>query len=503
VTATSTESGLPRLAGIAPAKVLGLPWPLALFCAAQAVVWIAMPLMFTRSMHASTAELVMWGRDFYITNYKHPALVSWIMDGAFGLFGVHLWVLYAVGQICVIATYIFVYLLGRALLDEPRAIIAPMLLAGLVYFGDFSTKFNHNLVQLPFWAGFAYFLWRASESDPGRPQARWWLLAAAFAALGLYGKFSTAMPIAFGCAWIVADPRTRAQLRTWQPYAGLALFVALMLPLLYDLWRTHFLTVTWISVEADDKGISWRSFTKHQGAYLLRILVVAALAGALGFRRAAPETAPANADRRKLVYLLLTGAAPLLLTLLMSPFLSMRTSWTVPMFSFLGLVLLGVWPRAVPRRVTLWAIVVPLAVMVYMAVDDARDFIAESKGPQPGQYYYPEAEIGRTFSDIWHKEVQRPLRIVGGDHYTAALVGVRAEDRPSMFSDLNPVESPAITPERIAREGMLIVWQDDFNFTPPPEWLAGREVRVENIPWSDAPDAQPIAIHYVIVPPQS
>jgi len=501
VTAYSSDTALPRtrLARIVDSRVLGLPWPLAVFCLAQLLIWIIMPLMFTRSMHASTSELVMWGRDFYITNYKHPALVSWVMDGAFGLFGVHLWVLYLVGQIFVISTYVFVYLLGRALLDETRAIIAPMLLAALVYFGDYSTKFNHNLVQLPFWAGFAFFLWQASETA----KLRWWLLASAMAALGLYGKFSSAMPIAFGCAWIVADPKTRAQLRSWQPYAGLALFVAMMLPLVYDLWRTHFLTFTWISVEADDKGVSWRSFYRHQGAYLLRILIVAALAGARGFRRAAPETSPAKADRRKLIYLLLAGAGPLLLTLLMAPFLSMRPSWTVPMFSFMGLVLLGLWPRAVPRRVTLWATLVPVAVMLYMAVDDARDFIAESKGDLPGQYYYPEAEIAETFTKIWHEAVQQPLKIVGGNHYTAALVGVRSEDRPSMFSDLNPIESPAITPDRIAREGMLIVWQDGYKWTPPAEWLAGREVKQQEIPWSDAPGAQPIVIHYVIVPPKS
>jgi hypothetical protein len=71
-----------------------------------------------------------------------------------------------------------------------------------------------------------------------------------------------------------------------------------------------------------------------------------------------------------------------------------------------------------------------------------------------------------------------------------------------MFSELDPIESPAITPERIAREGMLIVWQDGFGWTPPAEWLAGREVKTKPVRWSKAPGAQPILFHYVIVPPQ-
>jgi hypothetical protein len=378
-----------------------------------------------------------------------------------------------------------------------------MLLAGLFYFGDFSTKFNHNLVQLPFWAGFAWFLWQASETGAARPQARWWMLAAVMAAIGLYGKFSTAMPIALGCAWIVADPKTRGQLRSWQPYAGLALFLAMMAPLAYDLWRTHFLTFAWISQEADDKGISWHSYDRNQGEYLLRIIIVAVLTGAIGFRRATPETSPMNADRRKLIYLVLMGAGPLLITFLIAPFLELRSSWSVSMFSFMGLVLLGLWPRTVPRRVGLRATLVPLAVMLVMAVDGARAYVAEGKGPVPSQYDYPQAKIARVFTKIWDHAVEQPLRIVGGDPNTAQLVGVYAEDRPSMFSNLNPIESPAITPERIAREGMLIVWQDGIAWTPPPEWLAGREVREKHVRWSKAPDAQPIVIHYVIVPPHS
>lgn len=504
--AYSTDLALPRtrLGMMVDAWVLRMPWPLAAFCAAQCLLWTAMPLVYTRSMHGSTGELVMWGRDFYVVNYKHPALVSWIMDAAFGAFGVHLWVLYLVGQVFIVATYAFVYLLGRELLDRPRAIMAPMLLAGLFYFGDFSTKFNHNLVQLPFWAGFAFFLWRASETGPGRSGARWWLLAAAMAALGLYGKFSTAMPIALGCAWIVADPRTRGQLRSWQPYAALALFLAMMAPLVYELWRTHFLTFTWITVESEEKGVSWLSYGQNQGEYLLRVVGVAVLAGAIGFRRAAPDAAPPQADRRKLRYLILMGAGPLLLTFVMAPFVELRTAWAMPMFSLMGLVLLGLWPRAVLRRVTLRAALAPLAVMVLMVADGAHDYVAEDQGAAlPSQYTYPQAKIGRMFTKIWHHAVDRPLRIVGGDHFTAAMVGVYAEDRPSMFSELDPAISPAITPERIARDGMLIVWQDGFGWTPPPEWLAGREIRTKPVRWSQAPTAKPILFHYVIVPPRS
>jgi 4-amino-4-deoxy-L-arabinose transferase-like glycosyltransferase len=496
MTAYTHEAALPRtrLALVVDSRILGLPWPLAVFCAAQLAVWTAMPALLTRALHPSTAELVMWGRDFYWVNYKHPALTSWVMDLAFGALGVHLWAVYLVGQVFVIATYVFVYLLGRALLDVPRATIAPMLVAGLTYFGPFSIKFNHNLVQLPFWAGFAWFLWQATE----KKHMHWWMLAAAMAALGLYGKFSTAMPIALGCAWIVADPEARAQLRSWRPYAGLALFLLLMAPLAYALWRTDFLTLTWISRESDAKGVSWHSYDRHQGVFLLRIVILAALAGAIGLRRAASE----SRDRRKRRYLLLMGAGPLLLTFVLAPFLELRNAWSVPMYSLMGLVLLEFWPGAVLRRVTLRAALVPLAAMAFMAVSTGRDLIQDARGEVPGQYAYPQAKIAHRLTKVWHTAMHRPLAIVGGDPYTASLVGVDSKDRPSMFSDLDPRESPAITPERIARDGMLIVWQDDLGWSPPASWLQGRHVGLKLIRWSKDPRSKPIAIRYAIVPPR-
>jgi len=281
-----------------------------------------------------------------------------------------------------------------------------------------------------------------------------------------------------------------------------------MAPMVYELWRTDFLTFTWITVESEEKGVSWHSYGKNQLEYLLRVFGVAALAGAIGFRRATPpgataENAPANDDRRKRAYLILMGAGPLAMTFLMAPFVELRTAWAMPMYSLIGLLLLGVWPRTVLRRVTLRTTLIPLAVMCWMVADNAHDYVEEDQGAAlPSQYTYPQAKIARMFTKIWHHAVQRPLGIVGGDHFSASMGGVYAEDRPSMFSDLDPVESPAITPERIAREGMLIVWQDGFGWTPPAEWLAGREVKTKPVRWSKAPTAQPILFHYVIVPPK-
>jgi 4-amino-4-deoxy-L-arabinose transferase-like glycosyltransferase len=479
-------------------RVLGLPWPLATFMAIQTVFWTVMPTYVTKSMHASSAELVMWGRDWFWLNFKHPALASWVMDLAYAVFGIHLWVVYFVGQAFLCATYVFVYLLGRALLDEKQAAIAPMLVAGLTYFTVFALRFNHNLVQMPFWAAFAYWLWKASESN----KRIWWVLAAMAAALGIYGKFSTAIPVALGCAWILADARTRRHLKTVPPYIGLVVFLAMLAPLLTELVRTHFMTIAWVSQESEDKGVRWTSYYRHQGEYLLRILVLAAAAGAIGFR--ARSTAAMTPDEvRKRAYLVLMGAGPLGFTFVLAPFMDLRNAWSVPMFSLMGLVLLAFWPRAVSMKAGARTMVVALAVSIAMGAQFAwEQHLNFAQAAEPGQYSYPARHIAAHFGKIWRHQTHAPLMIVGGDSVTASLAGLNSHWQPSMFADLDPRESPSMNPARIRREGMLLVWRiGEGDWQPAPEWLKGRTTGVEAFRWSKSPNARLIRIGYAIIPP--
>jgi hypothetical protein len=79
--------------------------------------------------------------------------------------------------------------------------------------------------------------------------------------------------------------------------------------------------------------------------------------------------------------------------------------------------------------------------------------------PNLSRVQWRQAEIARRFGEIWARETAgRPLRIVNGRNWVADLVGVTASDHPSIFNHGNLTWSPWITPERIARQGMLIVW---------------------------------------------
>src|SRR5581483_2522786 len=107
-------------------------------------------------------------------NYKHPALAAWLLALAYDVLGTHLWVSLLLAQLCICATYVLAFLLGRELMGAKAALLGTLLLPAVSYFTIGTLKYNHNIAQLPLWAAFVFGLWRASSDD----RLRWWIFAA-------------------------------------------------------------------------------------------------------------------------------------------------------------------------------------------------------------------------------------------------------------------------------------------------------------------------------------
>jgi hypothetical protein len=119
---------------------------------------------------------------------------------------------------------------------------------------------------------------------------------------------------------------------------------------------------------------------------------------------------------------------------------------------------------------------------------------------------WPEVEISRRMQDIWVNETHTPLRIVGGEILAAGTVALTAHDAPSLYTSPDyPFVSPWITPDRIAREGYLVVWKDRGK-GPPPVWrsrIADRQQGEEHFRWSTSARSPDLEIGYAIVPPSA
>lgn len=484
-------------------QILGLPGNLLLFLFLQALAWSIVPPLVSHALPINTAELSIWTHEPFIVNYKHPGLVTWVMWLAYDLLGTHLWVPYLVAQVFICSTYLFVFLLGRDMFGERRAIAGTLLLVGVSYFTLSAFKLNHNTVQMPFWAAFSWALWRVST----RKTLFWWMVAAAIAAAGLYGKFSTGVLLAFGTLWIVTDRETRAQLATRKPYLALALFLLLMVPLAVALIDIQFLPFKWIADESAEKGVRTSKFLLGQLYELWGLPVLAMASGLLPlgrFRQSTNNIAELPSPTRHRRFLVTLGIGPIALVIAMALFSKMRVEWTTPMFNLLGLLLVCSVPIGLltAHRLRRLAYLACAASLVVLGSFAALCLNNQLRGTAPWVINWPATDISQRLAGIWQQRTGTPVKIVGGATWIASVAGLTMPSAPALYSRLDSTVQPSITPQRIAQDGMLVVWRNDKSGWQPTEaFLQQYAHGVERFAWSRNPAAAPVEINYAIVPP--
>ena len=132
-------------------------------CLAQIVLWTLAPTLSHDAPPLDVVEGYLWGKHLPIATYKHPALPAALLELSRRLTGAIGWPAYLLSQCAVALTFVCVYLLGRDILGGHRSLLATICLTGVYSYMWPSIEFNHNVVQMPIWAGMALALWRAVE----------------------------------------------------------------------------------------------------------------------------------------------------------------------------------------------------------------------------------------------------------------------------------------------------------------------------------------------------
>ena len=490
-------------------------WPapatlVVLFAAAQIVVWTLAPALTHRAPPLDVVEGYMWGREWVIATYKHPALPSWFLELSRVATGVTGWPAYLVSQLFIAATFGLVFLLGRDMMGPARAAAGTLLLAGVTYYTWPTPEFNHNVAVAPFWAGVALALWRAVE----RRSILWWMLLGAFAAGGLYAKLSAALMLAPAAAWIVFDSRARACLATPGPWLGLAVFAILVTPLAAWLIAHDFAPLAYAAQRSAARPMTHLPlFLLDTAANLAGMVVMLAIAGLVGPRRGTPggdvpQQAASDVDAQAQRFLLYFTLGPLVLAVVagLLSHAGLKTAWGSSMFNLAGLLAIALtaerYTPAALRRIAIGAavflVVVPIGYAAAVKIDAHRPFYGGMR------VNWPQRAIADRLGSIWTSETGQPLRIVTGDAWIAGLVGLTNRDAPSIFTNADTVLSPWITRSRIEREGMLIVWQAKTGDVPPRllPLLATSKTGEEKFDFSPRKGQRELVVGYAIVAPK-
>ena len=459
---------------------------------AQAAVWIAVPMLFYAAPPGEVAQVLAIGHEFPINGDFGPPLAYWLAEIAFraaGLLGV-----YALSQICVIATYWCVFALGRAMVGATHAAMAVLLMVGIFAFAVPTPNFGPPILAMAFWAAALLFYWRAVAQGL---HDHWYALAGAVALLLITTEGALVL-LGTLILFTAATDRGRKAVDTFEAWIAAAVVVAMVFVHFVLLERAGLLALMPALERLHLAGIARANTTAwlrllgalilaHAGLALLVVL-------AMGWPRIRLGPAPALARSPiapfAVTFVKTFALVPALLATIVAVLLGvpLPMGGAAPLLVLSGLAVVVAAGNSVElhhQRILgqAWAallivpaILVPIVIAVLPWTTGTELRVAQ-----------PAGAMGRFFADSFIRRTGHPLAIVSGDAHIAELVALAAPSRPSVYFDAEPKHSPWVTPEAIRQKGAMVVWPAaDTNPVPPPEIKAHFPDLVPEVPHSFA-----------------
>jgi 4-amino-4-deoxy-L-arabinose transferase-like glycosyltransferase len=443
------------------------PWQaFSCFGAIHVVVWTLAPWILFPNLPLDLIEALTYGREWQLGYDKLPPLPWWTVEILYRLFHADI-AYYAFAQLTVVAAFACVFRLALTLTSARAALAAVLIIDGLHYFTSTSPKFNHDVIQLPFWAlaGMSFYFALRTQRI-----VHWVLLGIALGG-AFWAKYFVAMLAVPLALFILIDRDARASMRTAGPYIAAAVALGIAAPHLVWLVQNDFLPLHYVEARATPPRAwydhAWRplEFALGQAAWLLPSLAIAAN---LFVGRRQVSAFSADAFDRRIIALLTFGPCVLLLVTSAITGGKLIGMWGYPFWLFFGLwLMLRIGPITEPRRLVrlgaTWAavtLIYLIAFVVFMAVD-----------PRIRQTYraelFPGAAVAHELAARFRQETGQPVAYVIAPMYFGGNLGHYADEAPRTVIDGDLRRVPWIDPADLKRRGALVMWvESDPNRVP-------------------------------------
>jgi hypothetical protein len=451
------------------------------FLALHGVVWTTLPALFFRNLPLDIIEGLLYGREWQLVYDKLPPLPWWMLEATYRLFGPDLFY-YALSQVAIVTSFALVWAMARRLVGPVGALIAVLIVDGLHYFTFTSPKFNHDVIQLPFWALAGYAYWAALRGG----RTLHWVLLGFGIGMSLWAKYFVVV-LAFPLGvFALLDRDARKAFLTPGPWIALGVALVVAAPHLVWLWQNDFLPFGY----ADERAKHFTKFRDYVGrpvwfllgqlgSLLPSLLIAAAAFGRDG--RAAGDAAPDAFDRR-IVTLLAFGPAASLVLLSIVTGRDPVAMWAYPLWLFVGLWIVIYAPHVSIMRVgsvvMAWGVVFTVHVIAFVVHYDVR--------PRFQKRYTTELYPGNLLADEMSRRFRaltgQPLAYVIAPMWEGGNISHYAPTHPRVLIDGSPRRAPWIDLGDLRARGAMVVWDANFSETMPPKFRSlAEDAEVQSI----------------------
>src|SRR5262245_16053102 len=487
------------------------------FAIAHLVLWTIVPLLIQPNPPLDTVEVVAWGHEWQMGYTKHPPLVAWLAEAARSIGGAGGFLpIYLLGQLCVVTAFWAVWRLGLEVTNAWVALAAVVALETTGRYTWMTLEFNHSLVDLPFFALTALFLYRALM----RGQFGWWLATGASFGLGLMAKYTILLLGVVIALFLLTSREARRRATGVGPYLALSVATLIVLPHAIWLVAHGFPTISYVA----ERGRSAAGALGHilhpfdflgRQLLMLEFLFVTLLALVAWPVRLRALTADERFTRRYLVAVAL-GPGLILFCVAAVTGMKLRPAWGMPLWSALGILILFSFetrPREeVWRRAALGCVLFGLVNLVLALVEGVAGPYITGRGFRT---HFPGRALAMHAAEVWRQRFDVPLSLVGGERWLAGNVAFYAPSRPSMLS--NDGLGSSAPDETVApwtgiadfkNRGGVLVWFTDREGEALPDELRRLIPNAETLPTltfalQPRPAREPVNIGMAVVAPRS
>jgi 4-amino-4-deoxy-L-arabinose transferase-like glycosyltransferase len=464
----------------------------AIFAVLHMTVWTALPSLLYANLPLDLIEALTYGREWQLGSDKLPPLPWWLVEIAWRLFGSDV-AYYALSAVTVMAALMVVWITARPLVGAIGALVAVLIVDGLHYLNYTAPKFNHDVVQLPFWALAGYAFWSALR----RGGMIHWVVLGLAMGIALWAKYFVIM--------LARD--ARRALATPGPWVALAVALVVMAPHLIWLVDNDFLPFAYASARAApvrgplDHLIHPLIFA---GSQLLSLLPALAIATAFVYPRIAPAPAPADNFDRRIVALLAFGPAAIMLAGSAITGRGLIAMWGYPLWLFLGLwIVLATHPvvdqRRLVRTVAVWATVFAGLTVAFVVNYTLLPHVDHRYRAA----FFPGDQLAGELAGRYRAATGQPLSFVIATMWVGGNIAHYAPDRPRVLIDGKPARAPWIDLGALKSRGAVVVWTEGDPLRLPEafrEVADGARVQAPfTLPQSNGEGA--VEVGWAILPP--
>ncbi len=439
------------------------------FLALHFTIWTALPSLLYANLPLDLIEALTYGREWQLGSDKLPPLPWWLVEIMHRIFGVDA-AYYALAQAAVVIAFALVFATARPLIGATGALIALLIIDGAHYFQYTAVKFNHDVIQLPFWALAGYAFHAALKR--GR-LGHWALLGVAFGG-ALWAKYFVVVLAAPYVLFLIFDRQARRALATSGPWLALAIALLIVLPHLVWLFNNDFLPFAY----AEHRAAPVRGWFDHvlhpavfAGSQVFFLLPALFIAAALLYppQKARSEIA-ADAFDRRIVALLAFGPVATTIALAAVSGRGAVAMWGYPLWLFVGLwIVMTIRPvldrDRIGRVVAAWATVAAVLILAFVVNYTVLPLIDHRYRAE----FYPGGALGATLTQRFRAVTGKPLRYVIGSMWDGGNLAHYSPDQPQVLIDGEPKRAPWIDLGDLRKKGAVVVWtQSDPKVMPAP-----------------------------------